>query len=154
MDKNEIRLNQLVKTTKGAQFWGRVIGTHDMFGDKPGAVVEAIAEGFQGTRHVYPIAQLEPYADKTPELIEGPMITAATGLAGRFVRHGKTKGVYYVLNVARMQTTHWRDTQLSSDYRKVDMERVVVYISMTDGSMWVRPEAEFLDGRFTEVFSK
>lgn len=53
----EINLGDIVETTKGAKFWGRAIAID---GDKasPGCTVLAIAPGFEGTKHVYPLAQL------------------------------------------------------------------------------------------------
>ena len=59
---------------------------------------------------------------------------------------------------------HWRHVKRGTVYREIgrgifqiagdssiaDEEPVVIYAG-EDGRMWVRPEAEFLDGRFEEV---
>lgn len=54
-------------------------------------------------------------------------------------KHVRTGGLYEVLVAdARIEAT---------------LEPVVVYKSMTDGVVWVRPVAEFMDGRFHEQIS-
>jgi hypothetical protein len=55
----EIEVNTLVKTRKGASFCGRVVVLFDNLNGYPHAVVEAIEPGFEGTLHVYPLGQLE-----------------------------------------------------------------------------------------------
>lgn len=55
-----LRLGARVRTSKGAAFRGRLIAFHDWDGDLPGATVEATDAAFKGTRHVYPLKQLEP----------------------------------------------------------------------------------------------
>lgn len=52
-----------------------------------------------------------------------------------FVEHKKTKGIYKVLHYAKIEKT---------------LESVVVYQSMSDGVIWVRPVGEFCDGRFVK----
>lgn len=54
---------------------------------------------------------------------------------GRFYCHVKTGGIYKLLHLA---------------YLEWNMQRAVVYQSGI-GTVWVRPEAEFADGRFVEV---
>lgn len=49
-------------------------------------------------------------------------------------RHVKTGGLYVVL--------HW-DARIEAS-----MDEAVVYQSLKDGMMWVRPKTEFMDGRF------
>ncbi len=66
--------------------------------------------------------------------------------------HTKRGTEYASLGIARMQAEHWRDISkrdATAFYgRSVDMTEVVVYQALDDGSMWVRPRAEFEDGRF------
>lgn len=76
----------------------------------------------------------------------------AYALAGQLYRHVATGGTYIVLFIGKMQTKHWLDgepdTREAGDLLSVDMEPVVVYYSVKDGSVWVRPQKEFEDGRF------
>ena len=67
--------------------------------------------------------------------------------AARRVRHKKRGTEYEVLGVGKMQTEKW----LGDDLCPADMERVVVYRSLDDGALWVRPPHEFEDGRFEEL---
>lgn len=56
-----------------------------------------------------------------------------------FWYHLKTGGIYKVL---------------SSDAKiEATLERAVVYQSETDNSVWIRPHAEFMDGRFIRLKS-
>lgn len=71
-------------------------------------------------------------------------------------RHKKTGNLYLALDVGRMQANSWRrptgpDNDPWRHFGDVDMQEVVVYISLKDRSMWVRPKAEFMDGRFEAV---
>lgn len=52
---------------------------------------------------------------------------------GGFYLHKKTRGIYKVLAAARHSETQ---------------EDLVVYRDLKSGSVWVRPRAMFLDGRF------
>lgn len=55
-----IDIGDIVKTKKGANFSGRVIGLYEDYETGvPGAVVQADREAYRGTKHVYPLAQLE-----------------------------------------------------------------------------------------------
>lgn len=56
-------------------------------------------------------------------------------------RHVKRGGTYTVMGLVTMQV----------DGSPLDMTKAVVYESQADGSMWVRPLAEFEDGRFERV---
>lgn len=56
-------------------------------------------------------------------------------LQGTFWKHLKTGGVYEIIRVARIES---------------DLTPAIVYESMR-GEVWVRPEAEFMDGRFEQV---
>lgn len=79
---------------------------------------------------------------------------------GKLYRHSKSKGIYQVLELAKMQAKDWfsrEEDPLASTfssglyYNSVDMEDVVVYQSIVDGRVWVRPINEF-EARFdTEV---
>lgn len=51
------RMYDVVKTVKGAQFWGKIIA-FDEDEQSPGCTVMAIAPGFEGIKHVYPLKQL------------------------------------------------------------------------------------------------
>jgi hypothetical protein len=55
---------------------------------------------------------------------------------GQEYRHNKSGGLYYVICRALIEA---------------DLTPAVVYSSAKDGRIWVRPEAEFLDGRFTLI---
>ena len=55
--------------------------------------------------------------------------------------HRKTGGHYQVVGVAKAQVI---------DAIR-DMDEVVIYRSEKDGSLWVRPKDEFLDGRFAAI---
>lgn len=65
-------------------------------------------------------------------------------------RHKKTGKEYHILDEAIMQSKDWA-TDFGIDGSKlVDMQPVVVYRSVDNGSLWVRPRDEFLD-RFEEI---
>lgn len=75
-------------------------------------------------------------------------------------RHVKTGGTYVEIGRGKMQTDDWlmsadqatQDVQRNVvTYGSADMRPVVIYISDKDGSIWVRPEEEFMDGRFVAV---
>lgn len=62
-------------------------------------------------------------------------------------RHRKSGGFYRLLGVGKMQAEQWFDEiELT-----VDMAEVAIYQSLEDQSMWVRPLAEFNDGRFEDL---
>lgn len=54
-------------------------------------------------------------------------------------RHKKRGGIYEVIHRGRMQIDG-----------NLDHEKVIVYRA-EDGTIWVRPEYEFMDGRFERV---
>lgn len=58
-----IKLGDFVKTRKGADFWGVVIAL-DNDVESPGCTVKAVAVGFRGSKHVYPLAQVERCNDR------------------------------------------------------------------------------------------
>jgi len=70
-------------------------------------------------------------------------------------RHIKTGGLYLVLcDDAKMQAKDWfrdihKNDQIIYD-EQVDMEPVVVYTSLKDHKVWVRPTEEFME-RFEVV---
>jgi hypothetical protein len=51
-------------------------------------------------------------------------------------RHKKTKGLYSVVCIARIEATG---------------EQVTVYKNISSDEIWVRPSSEFNDGRFEKV---
>ena len=55
-------------------------------------------------------------------------------------RHKKRGTTYTVMGRATLQAEG-----------PLDNTKVVIYQSNIDGSMWVRPEAEFFDGRFEHI---
>lgn len=56
--------------------------------------------------------------------------------AQELYRHEKTGGVYQVICNAQLEKTG---------------EPVIVYSNVATGEVWVRPAAEFNDGRFTRI---
>jgi hypothetical protein len=59
----------------------------------------------------------------------------------RRVQHKKRGSTYKVIGRGRVQS----DTPLT------DMDEVVIYQGEADGLFWLRPESEFVDGRFVEL---
>lgn len=57
-------------------------------------------------------------------------------IAGRVYRHIKTGGLYQIICHGLMEA---------------DNTLCVVYCSVADGLIWIRPKAEFFDGRFELV---
>lgn len=80
----------------------------------------------------------------TPDQLDASVVTdtnrllsAAVGICGGMeVKHVKTGGLYVVLCEAVIEAT---------------MTKAVVYKSIHDGTVWVRPSSEFCDGRFIGV---
>lgn len=75
---------------------------------------------------------------------------------GTIWRHRKRGSVYEIVGRAKMQmeTTHIpRIDLVSGFYVKDTMEALslIVYRSLSDDTLWVRPESEFMDGRFERV---
>lgn len=67
-------------------------------------------------------------------------------------RHKKSRGLYAVIGIGHMQTDNWWSlTGAAVPHLPVDMEEVVIYRSIEDSSLWVRPIAEFQDGRFEKL---
>ena len=82
--------------------------------------------------------------DMTPQQLDAAVIAdtnrkmqqAAGIYAGMEVRHVKTGGDYVVLCEAVIEAT---------------MTKAIVYKSVKTGDVWVRPAAEFCDGRFVGI---
>lgn len=64
-----------------------------------------------------------------------PGVPLSQVLVGDTFRHRKTGGYYDVIAVAEMEAT---------------LAKVVVYKAHGTGRVWVRPVAEFMDGRFAK----
>ena len=71
-----------------------------------------------------------------PKTAKAIVETTSAAMVGLRYRHKKTRGTYRVMCVARMEAT---------------LELAVVYVSEKDQVPWVRPLAEFVDGRFAEI---
>lgn len=76
LDGITFRLGDNVETIKGANYWGEIIA-FDTDDALPGCTVLATDLGFAGTKHVYPLKQLQhrtvsenPHAHRITELLE------------------------------------------------------------------------------------
>jgi hypothetical protein len=73
----------------------------------------------------------------------------------RIYRHRKRGTTYQFVGRAKMQIGPESLRNLDGDQDVVchvlEQKSYVIYQSIADGSLWVRPESEFFDGRFEEV---
>ncbi len=73
-------------------------------------------------------------------------------------RHVKRGTEYRVVGTGKMQAENWWERNPNRGQstfgecdQMIDMRKVVIYRSGSDGSLWVRPVEEFNDGRFEPV---
>lgn len=73
-------------------------------------------------------------------------------------RHVKRGTFYKVMGRAKMQIGPeslkqygYNDGSSIARCEELEKKSFVVYLSLDHGTLWVRPESEFLDGRFVEV---
>jgi len=59
--------------------------------------------------------------------------------------HGKRGGAYEILHGLN------EPVLMQTGITALDMQRMIVYRSLTHDSLWVRPFDEFFDGRFKEI---
>ena len=70
-----------------------------------------------------------------------PTPPASTGVIAKRWRHKKRGSTYTEIGRGKLQVgDHFPD-----------MSPVVIYQATADGTLWVRPESEFMDGRFEEI---
>lgn len=92
-------LGDLVRTVKGAKFWGKIISFDNDPDSHPGATVLAIDPRFHGTKHVYPLKQLEA-CPASPSLYQA-LIGAETELRAVRRQRDVYSEIAHAVGVAR-----------------------------------------------------
>lgn len=110
--RKTFRMYDVVKTIKGAQFWGKIIA-FDEDEQSPGCTVMAIAPGFEGTKHVYPIKQIDHAPEHYSSEYEPGFVTMGVGEGGgREFIHGEHTTIIKVrrhLDIANLAIRYVED---------------------------------------------
>lgn len=111
------KLHDIVETVKGAKFWGEIIAFDTDF-ERPGCTVMAIAPGFEGVKHVYPLAQLRlrPRRAAVAALMERLAIESDPHVISRLIL--STLGQHE-------QALRWCRPRLSKDVYREQLDRKV-----------------------------
>lgn len=91
----------------------------------------------------FAIALREYVRTERPNLTHPAPATVVSDATHRHVKRGSE---YALIGIGKMQSDYWTDGN-----GHVDMQDVAIYRSVDDGSLWVRPHAEFEDGRFAAL---
>lgn len=117
----------------------------NMSNDKRFIIAEHMAGAALRTIH----GKLDPENESAPEKVPSEKTEVQSGL--QVYRH-KRRGTYYeLLSIGKMQCGPWYIHEGEGAYTNCDGQEVAVYRSLDDGKLWVRPRAEFEDGRFDFV---
>lgn len=111
------KLHDIVETVKGARFWGEIVA-FDTDLERPGCTVMAIAPGFEGVKHVYPLAQLRLRAHRVGvgALVERLASESDPHVISRLIL--STLGDYE-------QALRWCRPRLSKDVYREQLDRQV-----------------------------
>lgn len=121
--QQQFKLGEFVETKKGAKFWGQIIAfDNDMA--SPGCTVLAIAPGFEGTKHVYPLAQIKrrtfmnteiPYNE--PEGIVAMGVGNGNGSLFIYGSHDsihRVRAWLYIVEAAFKYVKAWKDSSTAT----------------------------------------